>query len=806
MSIAARRARAADAAAWFAHGEWIAGKAIATALFCFAVLAPAASRAATFDPELRAMEAAVSDHPRAAVQQAQEWLKTSFENGDKQLQLKALRQAAMGDEQVEETAAMREAAQRGLPLARELENPVAECEFQAALAYVANSEGRYTDAIARYDDAIAYADQRGLAGSRARLLVGKAGMYSGLGRSAEALALLKEAYEYFDSNNDVMWKVAVLSSMAGVDRGDPKDPQLNRKAVDLYTQALAMLSPGHSRFDTSTLFHNLGVAYYTLKEYDQARDFFEKSLAIVKELDEPVSTAYLRYRLGQLAREEKRYADALDYFDAALPAFEKIANFNMQFGVQLGRARVLAAESRRKESLAVLEKARALGEKLKTPGATVAYLDASAEIRAQLGDYERAYADASALRAAEKARVEAANAERTAELETRFEVQQKEGENNLLRVRARESEARRLALVLALILCFLLVAGLVYILLRNSRRSRRLANLAMKDDLTDLPNRRAILEYGHLQFRGRRDSDAQMCIALIDIDHFKAINDDFGHDRGDAVLIAFARTCQQQLRSNDRIGRFGGEEFLLVMPGTELEQLPGLFERLRNAISHLRIEGLPLSRRLTFSMGAAAAETPADSLEILIKRADEALYRAKQGGRDRYEVGAQDPEKIANAAPLPARASTWVASVEHQALLKYEAIMNNASVGIAFTRDRIIQHANRVFEEMFGWPTGGMVGQPGSAVWPTPEDYQAFGREVGPLLAAGESVKIERQMKRRDGSLFLARIQARPVDLGNPSQGGTIWIIEDETERQLAEDKMQQLQEQLRAARAASSQ
>lgn len=752
------------------------------------------------DPELRTMEAAVSDHPRAAILEAQEWEKTGRTNGDKNLQLKALRQLAMANEQVEEVAAMRDAAQRGLPLARDLENPVAECEFLGALAYVANSEGRYTDAITRYDDALAYAEQKNLQGSRARLMAGKAGLYVGLGRGSEALTLLQEAYTHFEANGDTLWKVAVLSQMAGVDRGDPKDPQINRKAVELYLQALALISPEKSRFDTSTLYHNLGVAYYTLKEYARAREYIEKSLVIATDLGEPVSVAYLRYRLGQLAREEKRYDDALKYFGLALPEFEKIANLNMQLNAQMSRARTFAAQGNRRESLDTLKLAGALNEKLKTPNATVSYLDASAEVYSLLGDYEKAYRQASALREAERARVEAANAERTAELETRFDLRQKEGENNLLRARARESEARRLALVLALILCFLLVAGLAYILLRSSRRSRRLANLAMKDDLTELPNRRAILEYGHLQFRGRRDSDVGICIALIDIDHFKAINDDFGHDRGDAVLIAFARACQQQLRSNDRIGRFGGEEFLLVMPGATIEQVAGLFERLRHAASHIHVEGLPLSRRITFSLGAAAAESPADTLEVLIKRADEALYRAKQGGRDRYEIGQDVVSGVKSAAPLPAPASTWVASVEHQALLKYEAIMSNASVGIAFTRDRVIQHANRVFEQMYDWPPGGMVGQPGSVVWGSQEEYEAFGREVGPQLAAGKPITIERQMKRRDGALFWCRIQARPVDASNPTSGGTIWIIEDETERRRAEEKMLELQEQLATA------
>ena len=746
------------------------------------------------------MEQATSDHPRAAIAAAEAWWKTGRNSGDMGLQLTALRQLVLAHEQVEQTLELKQDAERGLPLARELEDLPAECEFLGALAYVATSEGRFADALAMYDDAIVYSEQHGLAGSRARLLAGKAGVFASLGRGAEALALLQEAYNHFDASGNVLWKVAVLSSMAGVDRGDPKDPKVNRKAVELYQKALALLDPAHNRYDTSTLYHNLGVAYFALKEYSRARELFEKSLAIAKNLGEPVSVAYLRYRLGQLAREQKRYDDALAAFDAALPEFEKTANLNMQLGTRLGKARTLAAQGKHRDSLLALDLARVLSEKLKTPATTVAFREAAAEIYAAHGDYEKAYREGVALRSAELERNEAADTERAAELETRFDVRQKESENNVLRARARESEARRLALVLALILCFLLVAGLVYVLLRNSRRNQRLANLAMKDDLTELPNRRAILGYGQMQFRGRRDSDSGFCIALIDIDHFKAINDDFGHDRGDAVLVAFARTCQQQLRSNDRIGRFGGEEFLLVMPGTDLSQIPGLFERLRNAVGSLHVEGLPLSRRVTFSLGAAALESSGDTLDGLIKRADQALYRAKQGGRDRFELGTHCERPSEERHPLPAKASTWVASVEHQALLKYEAIMSNASIGIAFTRERVIQHANQAFEEMFGWPPGGLAGQPSSVLWGSQAEYEAFGNEVTPLLAAGQTVKVERCVRRRDDTQFWCRLQARPVDVTDSVRGGTIWIAEDETERLLAGEKMQQLQEQLDAA------
>ena len=154
-----------------------------------------------------------------------------------------------------------------------------------------------------------------------------------------------------------------------------------------------------------------------------------------------------------------------------------------------------------------------------------------------------------------------------------------------------------------------------------------------------MPDLHPDLDVARAQLRVSRMDNARMCLALIDIDHFKTINDACGHAVGDAVLSAFAKVCEQQMRSNDRLGRYGGEEFLLIMPGSDLAQVPQVFTRLRNAIQQIDVPGLLPGSTLTFSLGAVDAVGSVDDLDRLMKRADDALYRAKQGGRDRYELG-----------------------------------------------------------------------------------------------------------------------------------------------------------------------
>jgi diguanylate cyclase (GGDEF)-like protein len=175
---------------------------------------------------------------------------------------------------------------------------------------------------------------------------------------------------------------------------------------------------------------------------------------------------------------------------------------------------------------------------------------------------------------------------------------------------------------------------------RVARRRRVLADLALKDELTGSPNRRAVTAYAQAQLDQMRRLNLPFTLALIDLDHFKRVNDGFGHDAGDALLRAFAQAAAEVLRGQDRIGRWGGEEWLLVMPGTALADLPRVFERLRNAFAQAIAEGLPQPHGQTFSMGAvqAGANGAPIAFDELVRAADQCLYRAKDAGRNRLET------------------------------------------------------------------------------------------------------------------------------------------------------------------------
>jgi diguanylate cyclase (GGDEF)-like protein len=162
---------------------------------------------------------------------------------------------------------------------------------------------------------------------------------------------------------------------------------------------------------------------------------------------------------------------------------------------------------------------------------------------------------------------------------------------------------------------------------------RELLDLANLDPLTRLLNRRKLQEVLTDEVARANRYQTPLSLLLLDIDHFKVINDTHGHDAGDAVLVELAGRLGMGLRQVDRLARFGGEEFVVVAPGIDLPAAAELAERLRGAVAG---KDFAAAGRVTASFGVAGY-APGEQPEAMIKRADEALYRAKTGGRNKVE-------------------------------------------------------------------------------------------------------------------------------------------------------------------------
>lgn len=166
------------------------------------------------------------------------------------------------------------------------------------------------------------------------------------------------------------------------------------------------------------------------------------------------------------------------------------------------------------------------------------------------------------------------------------------------------------------------------------------------DPLTGALNRRDFLAKGSAEVTRAKRYGRVCTLLMLDIDHFKAVNDRYGHASGDEALRRFTATCKEMLRENDIFGRIGGEEFAIILPETTLDGARKLAERLRREVAELEVAisgSSPGSeQRFAFTVSIGVAELVESDVDIdgLLKRADEALYAAKKGGRDRVVVAA----------------------------------------------------------------------------------------------------------------------------------------------------------------------
>jgi diguanylate cyclase (GGDEF)-like protein len=161
-----------------------------------------------------------------------------------------------------------------------------------------------------------------------------------------------------------------------------------------------------------------------------------------------------------------------------------------------------------------------------------------------------------------------------------------------------------------------------------------LSRLAATDSLTGLPNRRYFIETANREVERVRRFGTSTSVVMIDLDHFKSVNDTYGHAMGDQALCSFAQTCKKSLRPTDLLARLGGEEFAVLLPGAGAESGVGVAEMLRRSVAETAIEGSHGSINVTSSSGVTEILRSDRSIDDALRRADLALYAAKRAGRN----------------------------------------------------------------------------------------------------------------------------------------------------------------------------
>lgn len=520
-------------------------------------------------------------------------------------------------------------------LARQLQARDMQCLLRAAGLFVQH-ETRGRAAMAE-SAASAVKDAR--AGNEAwcapRLLEQLAAIHSNDGYIAAALEAGQAAETDLQAAGESLMLAVVRSHLAWALRERGDDAEAVQRSITYSEQALAGIDPQDSRRLAVDALYTLVGARIAAKDWSGARrDAAQAERRVHALKSDPILLAYIRRQQGEIELRDGKPELALTRLSEANRAFVLARDDAMIVMIATLQAEALLALHRPAEALRVLAAAEPPRVRQALAKWDAPYFRAAMEAHAAnqnpaaTATSARAYADALQRRQREE------NRRLALELQERYASAQRETENRLLRGEQEVQRTRLTALVALLGFAGLLVTGLVVYLVQQRRLRTRLKRLAEEDTLTGLPNRRAILET--LKQAAERDR-GHRAVAVLDIDHFKRVNDRWGHAAGDAALVTFARTCSSVLRDGDVLGRLGGEEFLLVMQRARVAELQPLFARLRDALQASTVEGLPAEERISFSMGAANLP-PRGDVQAVLRAADEALYRAKAAGRDRLEI------------------------------------------------------------------------------------------------------------------------------------------------------------------------
>lgn len=532
-------------------------------------------------------------------------------------------------------------ADRGLADARRIGYVEAEVNFHFCRG--TNQEALTTprDALVDYDAGIALARSHENQRLVADGLTWRGSVQSLLGEHALALVDFLEAQKFYETSGAPIESEQNLFNIAVAYRRLGESAQ----ARDYLDKLLALGEQRHDRAQQLAAHMQLGFLDSEMGEQASAEGHLRKALGLAKAVDNRSQGASIHLGLAQVDNLQGRHAQALEELALAQPGFARMGDRSNRDMVLLQTAEAHAGLGQHQQAIAEYAQAEALLQQSGNLRYLAELLDARARSYQALNRLEPEVADLRRLVKVREALDRKAHSDNATLMNYQFQTAQRDQENRRLAADRALKEQQLLSLErvrhwqrVALMLGGVLILMLLWLAFRQFRRSRKLHRMAMTDPLTGIANRRHIEELARHALSHAAAHGESLCVLVLDVDHFKAVNDAFGHAVGDQVLVRIAQACRQTLRRFDMLGRMGGEEFLIVLPDTSLEVALQIAERLRRKVESLPLANLAPGLQVTASVGAAMADHEADDLPELIRRADTAMYRAKDAGRNRVET------------------------------------------------------------------------------------------------------------------------------------------------------------------------
>jgi diguanylate cyclase (GGDEF)-like protein len=606
--------------------------------------APVAQSPSAPADALRRIEHLAERNPNRAVRKLSAWLETAPPLAARErLRIEVIRAEIAGA--LESSDAALERVDRLLPRLVESGDAGLQARALALRVRLLDFLNRGAEALAESAVAFERALDAGAAELQVEILVNRAGVLATRADFGAAYAALDEAQRLARqvasqrAEGNVAYYAGWLASAVG-DRA---------RTVEMFERALVAYRNDEDVSSVADTLVGVGLALIRDRRPKEALAPLDEATRAFEQMEDERGVAIAESPRSVALAALGRSADALRASDRALAILRPHGSAEEMLFALLNRAQMANLLERRQVAMAALDEVRPHAQATENALARITYLRESAVALAALGRFKEAHAALAELVRREDAHNEQRLSRQLAAQRGQLESQRLERDNDLLR---REAEANRKALAALeratrlrsalVVLAGLVVMATLYGLWWQRRVNRRIAALAATDHLTGTFNRRRIGEIGNEAFAAFRSFGAPLSVALLDLDHFKQINDQHGHATGDAALRAVADALAAQLRGTDRLGRYGGEEFAVVLPRADATEAVAVVERLRVAVAGLQLAQLGVQERLTLSAGVAAANKDDRNFGDVLHRADMALYRAKEGGRNCVHVAAQD--------------------------------------------------------------------------------------------------------------------------------------------------------------------
>ena len=592
------------------------------------------------DPSIRALQELVDQDANAALKKVAVLLKaelaTSFPSSQRLASLYSVQAQAYSILELESKA--RDAVFKGLKFAPDNTDPV---RIMLLSVYAENVYDQAGIAAAVKVTEEAQAVQKRGSLEDICLLIGRGLLQYREDREDLAISSLTQAYRSSTTPAFAEPHVLAAGVLATVLRGMGDYSQalaLNQEAIDWDTARHAPLALSVDRFLR-------GRILILMPKYAQAIDEFDDARKLSAMLNDTQGVAFAdvrvceaRIELGQLIKARSACENALFTFIAS-----RFSDEVKETEALL--ARIDLAEGHPEKALATLNEVLDHSGTDVLPLRVASLYQWRARTNAALHNYRDAYNDLSEYMRRYVATNDADRTKQAVALRARFETDREIERNALLKreLDLSHEQSQRQAQQLrwnaiAAVSGVMVIALLIYFLVTNLRFRKQLVRLASQDGLTGLLNRRRTAELATEELAAAAACDGPLTIAIIDMDHFKFINDRCGHATGDYVLREFARLGREAARPQDMLGRWGGEEFLLIMPDATLEVAIATLERLRTLVFGINLPASGAGLRVSMSAGLATRDAQVRSLDELIARADAALYVAKNEGRDLVRV------------------------------------------------------------------------------------------------------------------------------------------------------------------------